>query len=453
MDPAVQHTNDSVILAAGGLILREASTEEQVLIVHRKRYGDWSLPKGKLNEGESYETAALREVKEETGCICELGEYVGAIGYKANGAPKVVLFWRMTVKEQGPIQDLDESKEARWLSIPDALERLSYPQEKSLLSQLYPQKRTTLVSRLLRLSGKRLSSEPIVMRSSWGNRWFYGKLERDRLARETEVFQTELEFLETRNGASNTSWALAANKLLSNTKNYLGRGDSESGWVCLHAAQRYAIFGFTEEELANRASALRYEAEAGKITGWRVNAMKDLLKEDRITQNRIFDATAMRDEHSSNQYYKIWLTKDQFRVLLLVCIPAFLSLILLSLLSPHTLSEFTPTEAWKFQTVLTVLIFGLLGASFSVAQSLMADSRTARIPERVASHYVTLMRLLCGSIVGLASYAFLVSKVFSIKGLEDNISAAFTFAFLFGYTGERLVVRVAGAAANAKSKN
>jgi hypothetical protein len=125
----------------------------------------------------------------------------------------------------------------------------------------------------------------------------------------------------------------------------------------------------------------------------------------------------------------------------------------LTLLSPHTFFQYTSNEAWKFQTILAVLDFGLLGASFSVAQSLMSNPGTARIPERVENHYVTLTRLLSGAIVGLASYAFFVSKAFTIKGLEESAGAAFTIAFLFGYMGEKLVARVAGSASAEKPKS
>jgi 8-oxo-(d)GTP phosphatase len=60
--------------AAGGVVVREVDGGVEVAVVHRSRYDDWSLPKGKLMEGESAEQAALREVEEETGFACELGE-------------------------------------------------------------------------------------------------------------------------------------------------------------------------------------------------------------------------------------------------------------------------------------------------------------------------------------------------------------------------------------------
>src|SRR5215471_14715281 len=62
-----------VIRAAGGIVLRSAPRGEEVMVVYRKRHKDWTLPKGKLKDGESFQDAAIREVVEETGCSCNLG--------------------------------------------------------------------------------------------------------------------------------------------------------------------------------------------------------------------------------------------------------------------------------------------------------------------------------------------------------------------------------------------
>src|SRR6266567_8369651 len=92
--------NDSVIFAAGGIISRETSHRDEVMVIHRKRHGDWTFPKGKLKQGESFQQAAIREVREETGCKVRLGKFLGAIGYEVNGIPKAVLYWRMSAVKQ-----------------------------------------------------------------------------------------------------------------------------------------------------------------------------------------------------------------------------------------------------------------------------------------------------------------------------------------------------------------
>ena len=109
------------IEAAGGVVLR-AGTDgaTEVLLVHRKRYGDWSLPKGKRDKGESGKDAALREVLEETGVRCDLGDPLPPVFYEVDGRPKRVKWWTMAVVEDlgGPV-DVDEVDEVRWVSVTD----------------------------------------------------------------------------------------------------------------------------------------------------------------------------------------------------------------------------------------------------------------------------------------------------------------------------------------------
>lgn len=106
---------ESVILAAGGILLRKsASGDEKVCIVVRKQYGDWPLPKGKLETGESFQSAAHREVREETGWDNEISTYVGAMGYEVQGIPKVVLFWRMVAIVEVGVSNPQEIIKSEW---------------------------------------------------------------------------------------------------------------------------------------------------------------------------------------------------------------------------------------------------------------------------------------------------------------------------------------------------
>jgi 8-oxo-dGTP pyrophosphatase MutT (NUDIX family) len=127
--------DDSVILAAGGIIGRETPNGQEVMVIYRKHHDDWTLPKGKLKRGESFTQAAIREVREETGCLVRLGEFLGAVSYEVKGVPKVVLYWRMSVIEEGALGDQDEVAEAVWLRVAEAMRRLTFERDRELLSR------------------------------------------------------------------------------------------------------------------------------------------------------------------------------------------------------------------------------------------------------------------------------------------------------------------------------
>lgn len=131
VDETPSSSHERVILAAGGILCRRAPQGGEILVVHRKRYGDWTLPKGKLKPGESFVAAALREVEEETGCVSRIDEYLGAMGYLANGVPKAVLFWRMSLIEQKQIKDHEEVAEVLWMPMATAAQRLTHPDERA----------------------------------------------------------------------------------------------------------------------------------------------------------------------------------------------------------------------------------------------------------------------------------------------------------------------------------
>ena len=95
------------VLAAGALTWRERSDGLQVLLVHRPRYDDWSIPKGKLDKGETFPAAAVREVAEETGYRVRLHRPLPAAVYLLpDGRTKIVQFWTATVRSKtgpGPV--------------------------------------------------------------------------------------------------------------------------------------------------------------------------------------------------------------------------------------------------------------------------------------------------------------------------------------------------------------
>jgi 8-oxo-dGTP diphosphatase len=120
------------IRAAGGVVLRDG----RVAVVHRPRYDDWSLPKGKLDPGESWEQAALREIEEETGLRCRLDEELTTTRYEVRGQAKTVRWWRMTVLEDLGTDPDEEVDGVRWLTPGEAIVSLSYEADKQLVRSL-----------------------------------------------------------------------------------------------------------------------------------------------------------------------------------------------------------------------------------------------------------------------------------------------------------------------------
>jgi 8-oxo-dGTP diphosphatase len=142
-------TRAEVVRAAGGVVTRPgAGGESEVLVVHRPRYDDWSLPKGKAEPGERDEDTALREVEEETGYRCVLGPELPTVRYEdRRGRQKQVRFWHMTVSsdtspgkdeedEETAFVPNDEVDERRWISPTAAATLLSYDADRRLVLSL-----------------------------------------------------------------------------------------------------------------------------------------------------------------------------------------------------------------------------------------------------------------------------------------------------------------------------
>jgi 8-oxo-dGTP diphosphatase len=132
------------VRAAGGIILRDGEDGAEVVAVHRPKWDDWSLPKGKLEEGESWEEAALREVEEETGLRCELGEELASVSYTDHkGRPKRVRWWLMTSLSSGPDPvSEDEVDEVRWVPVGEADRLLDYAGDRERLREALSRRRS-----------------------------------------------------------------------------------------------------------------------------------------------------------------------------------------------------------------------------------------------------------------------------------------------------------------------
>jgi len=118
------------------VVVRGQGASRELLLVHRPRYDDWSLPKGKLEAGESWQQSALREVEEETGLRCELGRELETACYVDHkGREKEVRWWVMRPLE-GDFVPGDEVDEVRWLRSREAIEMLDYDHDRDLVRSL-----------------------------------------------------------------------------------------------------------------------------------------------------------------------------------------------------------------------------------------------------------------------------------------------------------------------------
>ena len=126
--------NGPTVEAAGGVVVRQGEDGTELCVVHRPRYGDWTLPKGKLDPDETFEQAALREVREETGLRCSLVRELESTHYTdSKGRPKIVRYWLMEV-DGGEFQPNDEVDELRWITPREAIATLTYERDRDLIA-------------------------------------------------------------------------------------------------------------------------------------------------------------------------------------------------------------------------------------------------------------------------------------------------------------------------------
>ena len=135
-----------LIRAAGGVLFRTSRRGRyKVAVVYREARRDWTFPKGKLDEGESFEEAALREVVEETGITAVIRRFVGSTNYThRKGRPKIVAYYLMEAisGEFAPNEEVDE---LRWVTLDEAFELLTWDRDQELIDllRLLPEFRAT----------------------------------------------------------------------------------------------------------------------------------------------------------------------------------------------------------------------------------------------------------------------------------------------------------------------
>ncbi|WP_431728970.1 NUDIX hydrolase [Verrucosispora sp. TAA-831] len=148
------------IRAAGGVVWRPGPHDDvQVCLVHRPRYGDWTLPKGKLEPGEHPLEAAVREVAEEADVRAAPEVRLPSVRYRSEGSLKEVDYWSMRAMGTGGFQPGTEVDAVRWLDVDDAVALASYPHDAEVLAAFAALPRVTATMVLVRHghAGKRLT--------------------------------------------------------------------------------------------------------------------------------------------------------------------------------------------------------------------------------------------------------------------------------------------------------
>jgi|DEB19_MinimDraft_3_1074340.scaffolds.fasta_scaffold15600_2 8-oxo-dGTP pyrophosphatase MutT (NUDIX family)/phosphohistidine phosphatase SixA len=128
--------DDKTIVAAGAVVWRRNQDDMiEIALIHRVKYDDWSLPKGKLEGDEPLIACANREVLEETGFLVRFGPSLGKVSYKVGDIPKSVTYWSAKFLEAISIPDSNEVDEVRWLLIEDAERLLTRLLDKEVLKR------------------------------------------------------------------------------------------------------------------------------------------------------------------------------------------------------------------------------------------------------------------------------------------------------------------------------
>ena len=436
-----------VAVAGGGILWRRTTEGLECAIVFRGRYrGEPGLPKGKIRPGESLQQAALREVKEETGCDALLLRYVGSTSYAYDDTRKVVFFWNMAVRGEASFQPSEEVERVEWLTTERAMDTLKHLEEKEILSR-----------------ASRAVGEPTQggmfewLKCLWIKTLpsaRYARLEGSLRVTQAEVERRICEQLRAapdRSGkeradsagrASRRCWADAALSLLAEANSAFMQGRIDQAWRLLHAARRMEILALDEKaELPAMVAVLRQEAE--KLKSWRQKAIHDLLgtqeKPKDAGAGEVYQAALIRDEHYNNQAYKDGLIRTQILWLVLI-LAAVVGGLLWMGGSGHLL-------ATGFYTFVGVALFGLLGGTVSAMLQASDAGQSSRIPETTAAIRVTFMRVCMGAASALIVYVFLKSELPGVlnqeltKGMKTlEPFTAYSIAFVAGFS-ERLVLR------------
>ena len=126
--------NQEIDYCAGGLVWREEGGVREILLILSREDQAWKFPKGHLDDDDpTWEFAAQREVREETGYETVITDFAGFTKYPVKGMPKVVLYWHMQSVGEHRFEPSDEIVDFVWLPLRDAVDRLTFLNDKKFL--------------------------------------------------------------------------------------------------------------------------------------------------------------------------------------------------------------------------------------------------------------------------------------------------------------------------------
>lgn len=435
---------NKIVMAAGGILERVSDKRVEIAIINRKKHGDeWCLPKGKLDAGESWSNAALREIKKETGFVATTKRFAGATHYFADDKPKVVFFWVMEPDANGGFEPTSDVKALEWMSPSEAYCRLTHANQKRLVQDVY---QSEFASR--NISAPR----GILARISY----FFGfrSLRWQRLAAAVATYKKELAVIGAATQQTRRDCLAVQDELLCLAEKSLEGNEVDQGWRHFHAAKRIDTLTLDPEvdKSSIRSRVIILRAEISKIKKWRQKAAEKLLGEgnELPTAQELYQLMLLRDEHYSNLAYKASLVRRYLiwmALIIAALVGMFLTLLNVPWIGNMDIGIPGNTGSSIFWFFVVVAIFGLIGGAIS---AILATPRTlddARIPELTSTFELTMLRLLTGAGSAIVVVMFLKSDLTGLlanplSGPIKNAGppAMYAIAFVAGFT-ERLVLR------------
>jgi len=461
-----ENKHTELIRAAGGLVWRVNKNQPEILVIHRSRYNDWALPKGKLKDGEHWDAAALREVAEETGYRAEIVSFADSLFYYVSEQPKLVIFWNMRIKKEIPESERvtdspDEGDRVKWLTLDKALEKITYEDEKELIRGATPMPQNSASF------SSSFAKDPLVEKMGWVKpSWLSDSGKRLRVSLEVyyrEMKQLEFRFLHSSETINRESLELVTKqfedlaRFLEKSSEALKTNNLELGWEAFNAAQRQetqiyheigqsksAMQNFARDRFEGRALSIFTEGNH-KLRSWRKEKLYSLLEQkDQVKANprlsEVLDAQQTLSDYFSNGYRRLGILRLQVTYLEIIAGAAILGWIALLLLFKPNLDIESGNLFSPFLTISS-LLFGALGACISGILRLEKRSTGQKIPEQLEHLVYTVARPLVGAVSALAVVTFVLVGILDVGSQTPGLYLA--AAFIAGFS-ERLLEFGAG---------